>query len=420
MHVVIIGNGAAGLKALETFRKYDKRSSVTIISEEKCMAYSRVLIPYFLRKKVSYENLFICDRDYYSNLGAATHFGSAVKAIDEKSGHVKLLNGKTIKFDRLLIASGSYAVKPPIEGLEGKKVHHMWTLSDAEEINACLKPNSKVLVLGSGFVALQAAWAAVERGAKVTVFELMDQIMPQVLDYKGSKILHQKILEHGVDLRTGVITEKVERNSNGSLTVYAKDKDPLQVDFLIVGTGVRPKIPFIKDTSIEVERGILVDRHMQTNIPGIYAAGDVTQASTVFGENMLCPLWPTAVEQGKIAGANMAGHKIAFTGSLNMNVTQMFGITVASMGKFNDDKLETYELFDEETPRYIKITLKDQVPYGGIVLGDSDDVSILGRIRPLISNHRELEQSPDVLYKELHSKLIQKGNISNTLNKRNV
>ena len=185
MQTIIIGNSAAGLNALEVFRKIDKNSPVTIISKEAGPAYSRVLLPYYLRKKITYDKLFIKGQGYYDELNAL-YLQSNVTKVDEKQRLVELENGKILQFDRLLIATGSTPVKPPIEGLESPGVFQMWTLDDVHKIERYFQPGKRVLILGSGFVSLQAAWAAVQRGLKVTVFELMPRIMPRVLDDQGA------------------------------------------------------------------------------------------------------------------------------------------------------------------------------------------------------------------------------------------
>ena len=158
---------------------------------------------------------------------------------------------------------------------------------------------------------------------------------------------------------------------------------------------MRPNIEFLAGSPIRTDRGILIDEYMQTNVPGIYASGDVARGPTSFGEtHQTHALWPTAVEHGKIAGENLAGRRIPYQGSLNMNVTEMFGITVASMGKFLEQKgLSSYLVRNSGPSRYFKIVLREGVPVGALALGGAEDAVILGRLRPWIRNRRRL---PDV------------------------
>jgi len=394
MHLVIIGNGAAGLSALSRFRTIDKDSAVTLISAEGASAYSRVLLPYYLRRKISRENLFIRRPEDYEKLGVQTEFGIGVSRVEPESRKLTLENGRTISFDRLLIASGSRPFLPPIDGLAGSNVLHLWTLRDTERLDALFQQGRRALVLGSGFIALQAAWAARQRGLQVTVYELLPRIMPTVLDEAGAAVLQRKVEEHGVEVLTGLQTERVDRSKPGVLTVHAQDHPPREVDLIIVGAGVRPNIEFLADSPVRTDRGILIDEHMQTNVPGIYAAGDVARGPTSFGEtHQTHALWPTAVEHGRIAGENMAGHRIPYQGSLNMNVTEMFGITVASMGKFIEEQGSSAHLVKNPgSSHYLKIVLRDGMPVGAVALGGAEDAVILGRLRPWIRNRRRLPE----------------------------
>lgn len=398
MRIIIIGNSAAGLSALEAFRKIDQMSSVTVISKETGRPYSRVLLPYFLRGRIPYSNLYIRDEDYYEDYNAECIQGKVVK-VDPKRQLVILENGRALGYDMLLIATGSSPISLPIPGLKGEGIYNLWSLDDAEALKPYFDKGGRVAVIGSGFVSLQAAWAALYRGLSVCVVEIMPRILPRVVDDHCAQILTNKMRELGVDVRTGTITEKVERAENGSFILHLRGGETIGADFIIVGAGVRPNIDFLSDTGIEVDQGILVNNQMETNIPGIYAAGDVAQVPSVLEEKrVIHALWPTAVKSGRIAGINMAGEKAIYGGSLNMNVTQMFDITVASMGNFMEgDGLETWS--DDDTPddQYLKILLRNGVPVGAVSAGSSELVSTLGLLQPLISEKIHVGSHPGKL-----------------------
>ena len=169
MHVAIVGNSAAALSALESFRERDLTSSVTLVSEEAGPAYSRVLLPYYLRRKLSYDGLFIRRMEDYARLRAATEFGARVERVDPATRQLEFADGRRLGFDRLLLATGSSPARPPIPGLDGPGVHTLWSLDDAVRLDPVFRDGARVMVLGSGFVALQAAWAATQRGLQVTV-----------------------------------------------------------------------------------------------------------------------------------------------------------------------------------------------------------------------------------------------------------
>lgn len=408
MHVVIVGNSAAGLSALESFRKEDKDAKVTLISKEGGLAYSRVLLPYYLRGKVDYDTFFIRDQKYYDDMNVE-YIEASVEQVKDQEKIVTLSDGREVSYDKLLIATGSRAVKPPVPGLDNEGVYNMWTLDDVNSLEPYFKKGKRVMVLGSGFVSLQAAWAALCKGVDVKIIELAGRIMPTVLDEKGASLLTAKIEELGADLRVNTLTEKVEKTEEGTFKIYTKGNEPFEVDFIIVGTGVRANIGLVDGTEVATDRGILVGPAMETTVKDIYSAGDVAQGPTAFGDkHMIHALWPTAIEMGKIAGANMAGKALCYEGSLNMNTTQMFDITVASMGKFNDGEGDRVVVLDGETfggYGYVKFVYQENLIVGVTTIGSSDLVPLLGKLRPIIRKKMVLDLPAEKLGAYLHLQL---------------
>ncbi len=395
MKIVIIGNSAAGLSGLEAFRKQDQNSSVTVITCEETTPYSRVMLPYYLREKVSYKDMFIRDDHYYERLNAKCIKGKVVNLL-VKERHVVLENGQIISYDKLLIATGSSPIRPPINGLEGEGIHHLWTLDDVRRLAPAFLRGKRVAVLGSGFVSLQGAWAALVKGLDVAVIEIMDRIMPRALDARGAELLALKIREKGADLRVGTFTKEVTRTGFGEYVLHFDDGSTLVVDLIIVGTGVRPNIDFLKNSDIVVQQGIVVNERMETSLPGIYAAGDVAMVpSFLDGRPVVHALWPTAIETGTVAGNCMASQGDVYLGSLNMNVTQMFDVTVASMGEFLDGA-DREVWVDERLAenQYLKIVLKEGVPIGAVAVGESELVATLGMLRPLIRQKIRINGTP--------------------------
>jgi len=398
MNVVIIGNSAAGLSALETFRKHDQASQLTIISKEGKRPYSRVLLPYYLRGKVPHEHLFVREQDYYERLNTTCIHATVARLLIEKQC-IQLADKTTLPYDKLLIATGSSPVMPPIPGLSGDGVHHLWTLADAAKLDPYFKEGNRVAVLGSGFVSLQGACAALSRGLHVSVVELMNRIMPRALDERGANLLASRMKEKGVDLRVNTLTTHIERLEDRKYKLFFKDGSNMTADFIIVGTGVQPNIAFLKGTGITIDDGIVVNERMETSLPGIYAAGDVAQVpSFTGGAPVVHALWPTAVETGGVAGRCMAANCTPYKGSLNMNVTQMFDLTVASMGEFlADEGCERWS--DDSLPddQYMTIVLKGGAPIGATCVGSSELVSTLGLLRPLIREKVRIEGKPEML-----------------------
>jgi NAD(P)H-nitrite reductase large subunit len=390
VHLAIVGNSAAALSALEAFRARDRASWVTLVSSEPGPAYSRVLLPYFLRGRVARDDLFIRPSRYYESMDARTLFGTRVEAVDVHRRRLELSGGDGLDFDRLLVATGSSPSKPPIPGLEGPRVHHLWTLEDALRLDELLRPGARALVLGAGFVALQAAWAARRRGLEVTVVELAEHVLPRVLDEPAARLLEREMVAQGLTVHTATRTEAVEHGRDGALRVVASGLDPLDVDVIIVGTGIRPNAGLLPQALEADAPGIPVDETMSTVIEGVYAAGDVARGPVCAGgPREIHALWPTAVEQGRVAGANLAGAGVAYAGSLSMNVTEMFGVTVASLGRIVEgpgDQVE--ECHDLPPVRYLKVVSREGVPAGAVALGGPDVALVLGRLRPLVRGRR--------------------------------
>lgn len=407
MKIVIIGNSAAGLSAAKAFRKYDKESELVIVSKETGLPYSRVLLPYVLRGKVNYDNIFIKGKDFYAE-NNIQYVEDEVTSINTEEKTVNLTDDRKLSYDKLLIASGSYAVAPPVEGIRQNGVYHMWTKNDLDSLLPLFDTKKSLVVLGSGFVALQAAWAARYRGIDVKIIEIADRVMPNVLDVDGGDLILQKIKESGVEIFTKTVTEKIEKTSDGGFVIHLKDKEAIKTDFIIVGTGVRSNIQFIENTGIECDRAILVDEYMRTNIEGIYSAGDVAAGPTTFGnKHMTHALWPTAVEMGEVAGANMAGKEIEYRGSLNMNVTQMYNVTVASMGLFNEEHIDSSYVFNmDKYDGYLKVCYKDDLVVGACLVGDSEAVKLFGKLRTIIRKKIKADCAPEKLENYLDIKIF--------------
>lgn len=408
LKTIIIGNGAAGLAAVRSFRKYDAKSPITIISKEGGDAYSRVLLPYILRGKLPYDKLFLPYAKELRRLGVE-YIEGEVLSLDEKAGIISLTGEETLAYDNLLIASGSSALWPPVKGIEQPGIYHLWTRRDLDSLMEEFRTKKEVLIIGSGFVSLQAAWSARSIGLGVTLVEIADRLMPLVLDTRASAIMAEQMERFGVEVHTSTITEEIKKDG-GRFFIKLKDKEPVKADFIIVGAGVGANIGFLKGSGVEYGRTIPVDSRMRTNISNIYAAGDAAAGPSAFGdEHVTHALWPTAVEMGAVAGANMAGKDIAYGGSLNMNVTQMFNVTVASMGKFNDADIDDSYTYDAEAGRgYCKLCYKNGFIVGICLVGTSEAVSLFGKLRPVIRKHLSVKCPPAKMDTFLNVRLFEK------------
>jgi NADPH-dependent 2,4-dienoyl-CoA reductase/sulfur reductase-like enzyme len=392
MKIAVIGNSAAAISGIETFRKYDQKSPIVLISREEHLPYSRVLLPYFLLGRIDLDQVSYRSADFYDHMHVEAFLGRSAVDIDIPRKRLYLDDGKRIPFDKLLISSGSSPVKPPIAGLSDLDIGHLWTLEDAARINQLFREKKRLLIVGGGFISLMVAWAALQRKMEVTVVELLPHVMPQILDQKAAELLEAEIRKTGTRLLTGTVIERIEKNPENQYRVYPANRVPFEVDMVIVAAGVRPNREFVDTNQIDTDTGILVNDRMQSSLPGIYAAGDVAQGPAACGgPHCIHALWTTAVEHGKIAGANMAGQDVLYQGSLNNNVSEFFHVTVASIGVLQESAhVRGREYFDSKRRLYLKLFLDGDVPVGGILLGSPEDVSSFGVLRSYILQKKAL------------------------------
>jgi NADPH-dependent 2,4-dienoyl-CoA reductase/sulfur reductase-like enzyme len=246
-------------------------------------------------------------------------------------------------------------------------------------------------VLGAGFVALQAAWAAHRRGASVTVVELEGHILPRVLDAEAARLLAARVEQTGVRVVTSVCIAGLER-SCGDLCCTAAGADSYEADVVIVATGVRPNDGLLPAAVSTQGAGLAVTATMETKLPGVFAAGDVAHAPIWGGTSGVLALWPVAVAQGRVAGANLAGAGIEYEGGPSANVTEMFGLTVASLGRVEEGPGdEVVVLRGLPGVEYLKLVLSGDTPAGAVYLGGSQAVRLLGRLAPYVRFARPID-----------------------------
>jgi nitrite reductase (NADH) large subunit len=391
MRVVIIGNSAAGLAALEAFRKRDRDSKILLIDQESVLAYSRMITPYFIMGKIEKEEgLFLTSGDFYEKLGIRTLFGKKVESIDIRSRSVVLNKGKKEPFDYLLIATGSSANRPKIEGAGPENILVLRNLSDARRLKEMKLKAKKVLFSGGGLVSLQTLQALYRPEGEYTLVVKSDRILSQVLDHEASEIVERQLSKMGVRIIKGRDVVRLKETKDSKVAVL-DDGEEIETDFIFAGKGVKPNISFLQGGGIKTQNGILVDDYVETNVKGIYAAGDAAQAPDFFSdEKVNYGLWPSAVEQGEIAGKNMAGLKEVYCGNLRMNVTTIFSLPIASIGDFESKRVvETLIKKDERGNVYRKISLNEKgIIIGALLINEWGDFGI---IHGLIRARRDAE-----------------------------
>ena len=384
MKYLIIGNSAAAVGAVEAIRRNDKGNFITIISDEPHHVYSRPLISYLLAGHTKEDKMYYRDENFYKENNVETVFNKRVTGVDTKKKQVILDNkgqvargkGQAIEYDKLLIATGGTPFVPPIKGKDRKNVYTFTKWSDAEDIIKISKKVQKAVVIGAGMIGLKAIEGLNAIGIDVTVVELAPEVLSRALDKDASRIVQRKMEEAGVEVITNNEVVEITGKGNVATGVVLRDKKKIKCDLVIVAIGVIPNIGFIKDSGIKINRGIVVDERMETNLKGIYAAGDVAEAlNMLINEKMPIPIWPLAYRQGGIAGDNMSGGSQVYKGGFPMNSIEFPGVPTISIGII-EPRGEGYESIiknDAANGNYKRIIIKNERLVGAILVGDDVD-----------------------------------------------
>lgn len=335
---LIIGNSAGAVGAAEAIRSSDRLGMVTIVSDEPYPAYSRPLISKYLAAHRPLEKMLFRPADFYESNNIRTLLGSKALKVNIGRRSVELQDGTKIEWDKLLLATGGSPIVPQMPGGDLKGIFTFLTLDDAKAIDSFLaslpQKSPRAVVIGGGLIGMSVTEALLKRGARVTIIEMKNFILNAMLDAGTADVVAEKLRASGVSIATGRTTAKINGTPAGTVaSVILDDGQILPADLVVVAIGVRPRTDLAAGTEIKVNRGIVVDRHMMTSVPDIYACGDVAEAyDAVYGQNRVIPIWPNAYVGGRVAGSNMAGNEAEYPGGTVMNSLNYFGINVASAG----------------------------------------------------------------------------------------
>ena len=399
MNYVIIGGSAAGISCIEGIRQTDKKSKITLISDEKFPLYSRCLLSYLLAGVINESNLNFKPTDFFEKNNVEAMLGVRANSINPTAKIVTTNNKKKIEFDKLLIATGARSKMLDIPGVDKKGVFALRTVKDSRDINAMLKGARTAVVLGGGLIGLRAAYALNNRGIIVKVIVKSKQIFSQVLDVVAANLIQGRVEQKGITVMKGLAAKEI-LGKDSVEGVILDDGTKLECDLVVIGKGVEPNLELTKTSGVKVKWGIVVDDYLQTSVQDIFAAGDVAETNDITsGEAILNAIWPAAIEQGKIAGKNMAGKKVKYNGSVAMNSVEFFGLPVISMGT-TKPKTEGYEqlsVINEKDITYKKVILKDDIIRGFISVGKVENSGVYNA---LLKNKVAITEIKDVLLHE--------------------
>ena len=391
MQYLIIGAGPAGVSAAETLRKLDPRASITIVGDEPEPPYSRMAIPYLLMERIDEQGTHLRDRaDHFTALDIDVRHARVGK-VEPDAGRVTLQDGGSIDYDRLLIATGSTPARPPIPGVDGANVSSCWTLADARAIAARAARDSRVALIGAGFIGSIILEALAMRGVRLTVIEQGERMVPRMMGAEAGGMLKRWCESHGVTVHTGARVDAIEPAG-----VRLADGVLVEADLVITATGVRPNVSFLDGSGVKVGQGVLIDRHFRTSVDGIYAAGDVAQGlDFCTGEYAVHAIQPTATDHGHLAAVNMSGREAAYEGSVNMNVLDTLGLLSCSFGRWEGvEGGDHAQLSSPDDYRYMSLQFDGDRLIGANAVGLIQHVGVL---RGLIQRRTALGEWKDRL-----------------------
>ena len=395
---VIIGGSAGAVGAVEAIREVDPIGDVIVINEEPNYPYSRPMIADYLSGETNQEKMMFPTKDFWDKHKVQMHLSEKAVKLDLLQKAVKLENGERINFDKLLIATGGKPFIPKMEGATKKGVYNFTTIFDSQQIGEAITVNKaqNAVVIGGGLIGVSATEALVKQGLEVTIIELKNWVLNLVLDKEAAKIIETVMQREGVSIKTGHTVQRISGRKNEDAAVggvVLDDGTVIECDMVVVAVGVIPRTELAAQTDLKVNRGILVDRFMQTSVPNVYACGDVAEAYDFINEtNRVLALWPVARFGGRIAGYNMTGQKCEYPGATAMSALNYFGVPIISVGLTTLDETEGFEtliLHDKEKNVYRKIVLKDETIVGMTLVGD---VESAGTIFNLMKNRINVER----------------------------
>ena len=368
MNYIIVGGGPAGTFAAKEIRQKDSTSSISIISQDSYPFYSRPRVPELISGKSTINQISIYQRSWYDEKKIELKLNTIAVSFDSDRKQLKLDGGETMQYEKLLVATGSLPRRIPVKGSEGKGIYTLSSADDALRLNLLARQSKQAIIIGAGFVGIEAAASMASLGVEVTVIEVCDRLLPRQLDTEGSDIIRPRLESLGINFLLNTIVDEIG-DAGSKKVVMTKDGKSVQGDFVLIAAGIVSSIALAKDSGIQCNRSIIVNEFMQTDIAGIYAAGDAAEYNGVcYG------IWPVSKEQGEIAGKNMAGEAVRYHGSVPVTFLKIAGIDLASVGTIVCSTDTISESISKSSPSagiYKKAIIAKDIFTGAILIGDT-------------------------------------------------
>lgn len=397
---LIVGSSHAALEAITAIRMHDAEGSVTLVTRDPHLPYSPTVLPYVVSGRSAPENVYLRDAAFFDKNKVSYRPGVALKALHTERNVAELADGTEIGYAKVVLATGAAPAIPPIPGIDKVDYHVLRTLEDAKRLNAAMKKSKQAVVLGAGLVGMHAAENLVKAGANVTIVEMSAQLTSGYFDATAARLIEEAFTANGAKIRTSSqVTGLAADGDNIVLTLG--DGSTLNADLLLVATGVRPELGYLKDSGVACDKGILVDDRMQTSVANVWAAGDCAQARGFFDDaQIMNAILPDASVQGRIAGMAMAGDPgvADYAGGVPLNTYHFFGRHAISVGssKVPDGGVERTR-FDEASGRHLKLIMKDGRLLGIYGVNEFFDAGVMAQ---LIVRRTDLSAVQDRLFEQ--------------------
>lgn len=402
MKHVIIGNGPAGVIAAETIRKNAPGDEITLIGDEAEPPYSRMAIPQLLAGDINESGTWLRrEPDYFTRLRIMQKNGRALH-VSSRTRTVKMDDGSVIPFDRLLVAAGASPCIPTVPGIELPGVLACWTLADARRIIARAQPRARVVLIGAGFTATILMEALARRGVDLTVVEKRDRILPGMMSKAAGDMIQCWCERKGVRILTSTRVHAIAgdwRDSASPRSVRLSSGRQIDADLVVYAVGATPNTGFLRGSGIRCLRGVVVDATMQTNIAGVYAAGDCAETfDSVTGRSFVAGVQPNAADQAYCAALNMTGRHAFQRGVRQIDVLDTMGLISSSFGQWQGVRGGQWvEVADERNFKYLRLEFRNDVLIGCNVIGVTEHAGIL---RGLIQHQVRLGEWKDLLLQD--------------------
>jgi NAD(P)H-nitrite reductase large subunit len=388
MRHLILGNGPAGVIAAEIIRKHARRDEIVLVGSEPEPPYSRMAIPYLMIGKIGEAGTYLRkEPGHFDRLNIHLRRARAT-GLNLAARSVTFDDGSELEFDRLLIATGSVPVRPPIQGIDLPGVHPCWTLEDARRIMALASPGARVLQMGAGFIGCIIMEALATRGVQLSVVEMGDRMVPRMMGETAGGMIKRWVERKGITVYTSTRVETIVPGRDAALEVCLSGGRRVPADLVISATGVKPNIDFLRGSGLECRLGVMTDARMMSHGQGIYAAGDCAEAyDAITDTRIVSAIQPNAADQASCAALNMVGQAPQLSAVTYINVLDTMGLISSSFGQWHGVPGGSHvELSDPASFKLLRLEFHDDIMVGANAVGLTEHVGVLrglieGRVR---------------------------------------